>query len=70
MKYNWHEIPVKVKRNNVVLTVHADEVQAGDIVWLGPVPHVSEGCFPDDDEEIMYIKINGIDCWPAAMFER
>lgn len=71
MKYEWYEIPVRVERDGQLQVVPANQVQCGDkvqFVWSG-IPHVAAGHIPDDDEEIMYIEINGgADCWPAAMF--
>lgn len=68
MKYKWYEIPIRVKRNGKVLIVPANEVISGDKVWLCDVEYTSDGCIADDEEEIMYIKTNKIDAWPAAMF--
>ena len=65
----WYEIPVKVVRNEKTMIVPANQVQNGDTVWLGMLQYTAHDHLPDDDEEIMYIQINGgADAWPAAMF--
>ena len=69
MKCKWYEIPIRVERNGEALIIPANEVESGDKVWFcSGVKYISDGCIADDEEEIMYIKINKVDCWPAAMF--
>lgn len=70
MKNKWYEIPVRIERKGLILVVPANQVQDGDKVWLVfGTSHISSGCIADDDEEIMYIQLNGgLDCWPAEMF--
>lgn len=64
----WYEVPVKVKRNEELLVVPANDVKEGDTVWMTRIPYKAYGILADDEEEIMYIKINPIDAWPACCF--
>lgn len=64
----WYEIPICVGRNGELYIIAANEVQPGDKVWMGLCQYTVHDILPDDDEEVMYIKINDVDAWPAAMF--
>lgn len=64
----WYEIPICVSLNGESYIVAANEVQPGDKVCMGLCQYTVHDILPDDDEEIMYIKINEVDAWPAAMF--
>lgn len=64
----WYEEPVKVKRDDKILVVPANEVQEGDTVWMGEIPYKSYGVIADDDEEVMCIYIDPINAWPAGCF--
>ena len=68
MKREWYEIPVRVERDGASMVVPACEVQPGDSVWIDFVSYIVKDILADDEEGIMYIKINEIDAWPAAMF--
>lgn len=69
--HEWYEVPVRVERNGQILIVPANQVCAGDRVWLlglGMFSYIVHDVIPDDDEGIMYIKINSIDAYPADSF--
>ena len=68
MNREWYEIPVRVERDGASMVVPACEVQPGDRVWMDFVSYIVKDILADDEEGIMYIKINEIDAWPAAMF--
>lgn len=70
--HEWYEVPVRVERSGKKLIVPASQVCAGDKVWLfqllGTLSYTVHDVIPDDDEGIMYIKINSIDAYPADAF--
>lgn len=64
----WYEIPVKVIRDGKEMVVPANQVSKGDYVFWSGRKVKCDGCIPDDDEEVMYLRF-GIDNWPAEMFD-
>lgn len=60
MRHEWYEIPVRVVRDGNTLVVPVNEVESGDVVWdVNGVSHITTGFWPDDEEEIAYLAING-----------
>ena len=68
MKYEWYEAPIRVERDGVSVIVPVNQVRRGDRVWSGRIPYTVTDLLADDEEEVMYIKINEIDAWPSEMF--
>lgn len=68
MKYEWYEAPIRVERDGVSMIVPVGQVRPGDRVWSGRIPYTVTNLLADDEEEVMYIKINEIDAWPSEMF--
>lgn len=70
MSCEWYEIPVRVVRNGDNIVVPANKVENGDIVSdAGGCSYITTGFWPDDEEEISYLAINGgLDHWPAEFF--
>ena len=68
MNCEWYEAPIQVERDGVSMIVPVCQVHPGDRVWSGRIPYTVTDLLADDEEEVMYIKVNAIDAWPAEMF--
>ena len=69
MSCEWYEAPIRVERDGVSMIVPVCQVHPGDSVWSGRmIPYTVTDLLADDEEEVMYIKVNAIDAWPAEMF--
>lgn len=69
MSCEWYEAPIRVERDGVSMIVPVCHVHPGDRVWSGRmIPYTVTDLLADDEEEVMYIKVNAIDAWPAEMF--
>lgn len=69
-KYKWSEVPVRIARQGKIPVVPANEVESGDVIWdANGVSYITDGFWPDDEEEIAYLAINnGLYHWPAGFF--
>lgn len=69
MNCEWYEAPIRVEQDGVSMIVPVCQVHPGDRVWSGRmIPYTVTDLLADDEEEVMYIKVNAIDAWPAEMF--